>query len=227
MNKLKIGHSFICFVMGLYSVITFSSELDTKLDALNIPSDKITPLLSNDDLVSVTGRYSSLNKRNEITLKGAHNFSSDSHIQTRQVGVGLRRHINSKWSFGINYTEYENSLTSAGKKLFDDQRILPDTDYAIKSVDGLISYNTVYGKIRLTEKQIVYFDHFLAVGYGHIDLASGQNQLYTLDTGFVFWVGKNASLRFGVKSEFYRQKKLQESKNAVNTMGHVEIGYLL
>lgn len=224
---MKLGAIFTYCLLTSYSFTVNASELDEKLDALNIPSDKVTPLLSNDDLVSVTGRYSSLNKRNEITFKGAHNFSSDSHIQTRQVGLSLRRHVNSKWSFGLAYTEYENSLTSAGKKLFDDQRILPDTDYAIKSADGFISYNTVYGKLRLTQKQIVYFDHYLAVGYGHIDLASGQNQQYTLDTGFAFWIGKHASLRFGVKSEFYRQKKLQETKNAVNTMGHVEIGYLL
>ena len=119
------------------------------------------------------------------------------------------------------------SLILSIKKLFDDQRILPDSDYAIKSVDGFINYNTVYGKMRLTEKRIVYFDHYLALGYGHIDLASAQVQQYTVDSGFSFWIGKHASLRLGVKGEFFREKKIQESQNTRNSMGYLEVGFLL
>lgn len=206
---------------------SFADSLESKLDALNVPDDKVTGLLSEENLISVTGRYSSLNKRHEFSIKGANNFSSDSHIETKTAGINYRFHINSRWSLGTSYTEYENKLSSAGKKLFDDQRILPDSDFAIKSVDAFVGFNTVYGKLRLTEKQIVYFDHYISLGYGHIDLASGETQLYSADTGFAFWIGKKASFRIGAKNEFFRQKKITGNKNAQATMGYLEIGYLL
>lgn len=206
---------------------SFAGNLENKLDALNIPSDKVTPQLSEENLISVTGRYSSLRRRHEVSFLGANNFTADSHLETRQIGAKYRFHINSRWSIGASYSEYENKLTSAGKKLFDDEKILPDTDYAIKSADAFVNLNTVYGKLRLTKKQIVYFDHYIALGYGHIDLASGETNLYNLDTGFAFWIGKHASFRVGAKSEFFRQKKLTEDTNAHNTMGYLEIGYLL
>ena len=211
----------------LISIPAFASDLDSKLDALNIPDDRVTPLLSQENLISVTGRYSSLNKRHAFTLKGANNFLSDSHIDSKQLGSSYRFHINSKWSIGGSYNEYENVLSSAGKKLFDDEKVLPDTDYAIKSADVFINYNTMYGKLRLTDKKIIYFDHYIALGYGHIDLASGESVLYNVDTGLSFWLGKKASFRIGAKNEFYRQRKLTESKNAQNAMGYLEVGYLL
>ena len=205
----------------------FAASLDEKLDSLNIPDDKVTDLLSEENLISVTGRYSSLRKRHELTIKGAHNFMADSHLQTRQVGASYRYHINSRFSLGASYTEYENKLTSAGKRLFDEQRLLPDSDFAVKSADGFINFNTVYGKFRLTSKQVVYFDHYIALGYGHIDLVAGETQSYNLDTGLSFWIGKHASFRLGVKNEFYRQRKINESKNVQNSMGYIELGYLL
>lgn len=214
-------------ILVLFVRFAYSNDLSQKLDHLNVPEDQVTNLLSEESLISVTGRYSPLILRHELSLKGGHNFMSDGHLQSRQAAALYRFHLNSRWSLGVSYQEYENKLSEAGEKLFDDQKILPDSDFAIKGVDIFVGLNTFYGKLRVTQRQIVYFDHFISIGYGHIALASGEEQVYTADTGLVFWLGKNTSFRLGMKNEFYRQKKLTQNTNAHNAMGYLEVGYLL
>lgn len=203
-----------------------ASKLDSKLDSLNIPSDKVTPLLSEENLISVNKRYSSLTNRHELTFSGSNNFNADSHMDTKKRSASYRYHINPKWSLGYRYSDYFNKLTAAGEKLYDEQKILPDSDYSLKSTEGFINYNTVYGKLRLTEDTIVYFDQYLALGYGKISLANGEAQMYTLDAGFAFWLGKNYSFRVGAKNELYRQQKINGDDDVHNVMGYLEFGYL-
>ncbi len=222
MKKLFIGLS-----LSFVSLLSYAeSDLSKKLDSVNIPSDKVTPLLSTTDLYAVNARYSSLYRRHEITVLGGNNFTADSHMENRQVGGTYRFHINDDWSIGYKYSEYENKLSGAGKKLFNDQQLLPDTDYATKSTEGFVNYNTIYGKLRLTKKQIVYFDQYIALGYGEIALANGATQMYTADLGFSFWLGKNFSTRIGLKNELYRQSKRNGPENVHNAMGYLEFGYL-
>lgn len=202
------------------------SNLEKKLEALNIPSDKVTPIVSRDKLFSVNQRYSSLRQRFEFTMFGANNFTADSHLETTMTGATMRYHFNGRWSIGARYSEYFNQLSEAGKELFRNAQKLPDTDYAIKSTEGFINFNTVYGKLRLTQDTIVYFDHYISLGYGNIQLAEEETQMYSVETGFAFWIGKNFSSRFGVKSESYTQQKLSGDENVHNMMGYAEIGYL-
>lgn len=203
------------------------SELEKKLESLNIPSDKVSPLVSEEKLYVVNGRYSSLNNRHELTLFGSRNFNADSHIETQQGGGTYRYHINSDWSLGYRYSQYDNKLSEAGEDLFDKNAILPISDYAVKSSEGFINYNTVYGKIKLTEKTIVYFDHYVSLGYATMALGSGEVPSYIVDTGFAFWLGKHMSLRTGLKNELYSLKTFEgEKKNTQNMMGYLEFGYL-
>lgn len=202
------------------------SALESKLNSLNIPSDKVTPVVSEEKLYAVNQRYSSLKNRHEFTLLGANNFNADSHLDTRVGGATYRYHISGKWSLGVRYQEYENVLSSAGTKLFDSGFILPDTDYATKSSGGFVNYNTFYGKLRFSEDTIVYFDNYVALGYGKIALASGEVQYYNADLGFSFWFGKHLSTRVGVNNEFYTQNRINGKSNVHHAMGYIEIGYL-
>ena len=224
----------LSFVFLILSLTTFSfakeesgaDDLSKKLDGLNIPSDKVTPLLSEEDLYAVNERYSSLSNRFEFTLFGAHDFAADAHMDSKQTGATMRYHINSRWSLGARYTEYFNELTPSGEALFEQEQLLPDSDFALKSSDAFINFNTVYGKVRLTRDTVVYFDQKIYLGYGNVSLSSGETQMYLADLGLSFWVGKKMSARFGVKNEFYTQKRINGDDNVHNAMGYLEIGYL-
>lgn len=200
--------------------------LEQKLDALNIPDDKITTVLSEDKFYIVNTRYSSLVNRHELTFQGGNNFIADSHLNTQNLAFSYRYHLNGKWSFAGRYTRYTNKLTDAGQRLFNDKKVLPDTDYAFNSQEIFVNYNTIYGKLRWSSETVVYFDQYVAAGGGKIKLASGKNNLYFLDLGLSFWLGKHMSSRIGFKNEFYKQTQLFGSRNVHNGIGYLEFGYL-
>ena len=202
------------------------SELEKKLDALNIPDDKVTSVISDDKLYIFNTRYSSLVNRHELTLQGANNFTADSHLSTQQAALSYRYHINSDWSLGLRYTRYSNKLTVAGQKLFDSKKILPDTDFAKNSKEVLVNYNTIYGKLRWSNETVVYFDQYVALGGGKIALASGDTNLYFADLGLSFWIGNHLSSRIGFKNEFYEQTQLVGPRRIHNGVGYIEFGYL-
>tara|TARA_B100001971_G_C18268046_1_gene596702 strand:- start:140166 stop:140876 length:711 start_codon:yes stop_codon:yes gene_type:complete len=205
---------------------TNMDDLERRLNLLNVPDDRVTPVIEKEKLRIINKRYSSLTNRHEIDMMGGNNFNADSHMSTRQLGLAYRYHLNQDWSFGIRYTEYQNELTEAGQKLFDDKNILPDKDYADKSTDAFVNYNTVYGKFRLGSERVVYFDQYIALGYGDMALANGNTNFYLLDLGVAFWVGKNFSSRIGLKNEFYQQEQENGTQNKHNAMGYVSFGYL-
>ncbi len=203
-----------------------SSDLEKKIEALNIPSDKVTNILTEDKLYVVNERYSSLMNRHELTILGANNFTADSHLSSQQVAATYRYHLNSDWSFGVRFSKFNNELTKSGKALFDSQKILPDSDFARNSREVFANYNTVYGKLRLTDEQVVYFDQYVSLGVGEIKLSSDTTNVYSLDLGLSFWLGKHMSTRFGVKNEFYSQIQKTGKRDIHNMNGYFEIGYL-
>jgi outer membrane beta-barrel protein len=224
MKKLLIG--LLALSSLSFASTETRSDLERKMDTLNIPSDKVTPLISEEKLYSVNSRYSSLKQRFEVSFFGASNLTPDSHIDSTMGGGTVRFHVNDKWSLGYRYSEYNNELTEGGEKLFERDEVLPDTDYAIKSNDAFINYNTVYGKLRLTSNTVAYFDQYISLGYGKIALGNGETQFYSIDVGLALWIGKKMSARFGVNNQLYEQHKLNGAENVHNAQGYVSFGYL-
>ncbi len=201
--------------------------LEEKLNNLSIPDDRVSSVVSEDRLFVVNKRYSSLVNRHEVTILGANNFTPDSHLVSQQVGGTYRYHINSNWSVGGRYQKYYNELSAAGEKLFDDKRVFPDTDFALDSYEAFVNYNTIYGKMRFTSSTVIYFDQYVSLGAGKINLAGSEENLYSLDLGFSFWLGKHMSTRVGVRNEFYSQTQLFGGRRDIhNAVGYLEIGYL-
>jgi outer membrane beta-barrel protein len=200
--------------------------LEKKLDNLNIPDDRVSSVVSEDRLFIVNKRYSSLVNRHEITMSGAYNFTPDSHLTTRQLGTTYRYHLNSSWSFGARYQKFYNELSSAGQKLFDEKQIVPDSDFALSSSEVFANYNTIYGKLRFSSRTVVYFDQYISLGAGKIELDAGKENLLVADLGFSFWLGKHMSTRVGVRNEFYSQEQVTGRRDIHNAIGYFEVGYL-
>lgn len=219
---MKILIASFFFVTCAYA----ADSLESKLDSLHIPENQVSPVVSQDELYTVNQRYSSLINRHEISMFGANNFTVDSHLTSQSYGLTYRYHLNDNWNFGIKYSKYNNELSDAGEKLFKEKAILPDTDYATDSYDASVAYNLFYGKIRFTKKTVVYFDQYISLGYGQINLASGSSSLMLGDLGVAFWLGQHFSSRLGVRNEFYKQQKLSGTDSVYNAIGYVEFGYL-
>ena len=225
--KKMIIHSLLFLSLPL-SVLGADKKtgLEQKLDELNIPDDKVTPVLSKDNLFIVNTRYSSLVNRHEVGIQGSHNFTADSHLDTKQMAASYRYHLNSKWSFGLRYNYYSNKLTSAGQRLLDDKQIVPDQDFAYNSQEIFATYNTIYGKLRWSADTVVYFDQFISLGGGQIELASGKTNHAMLDFGLAFWISKHGSFRVGLRNEVFNQAQMAGEVLKHNTMGYLEMGWL-
>ena len=209
-----------------FSALAAETSLDKKLDDLNIPDDQVTPALSQDNFYIVNTRYSSLINRHEIGVQGSHNLTADSHLDVKQISGSYRYHLNSKWSFGLRYNHYTNKLTQAGERLLEDQKIVPDQDFAYNSQEIFATYNTGYGKLRWSSETVVYFDQYISLGGGQIELASGKTNHALLDLGLAFWLKKHGSLRVGVRNEVYNQIKITGEDLKYNAMGYIEFGFL-
>ena len=212
-------------ILTLFTFNAFAA-LDSKLDALNIPDDKVTPLVSEDKLYIVNTRYSSLVNRHEFTIGGARDFMADSHLDTQQATATYRYHIDSKFSLGLRHTMFNNELSASGKSLYNDINYIPDSDYSVKSTELFGTYNLFYGKLRISSSRVLYFDQYITLGYGTVELLSMETSTYSADLGVAMWIGKNYSARVGFKNDFYKQQKLNGNENAHNMMGYVEFGYL-
>jgi outer membrane beta-barrel protein len=219
---------YILLFFAFSSAAFAADSMEKNLEALNIPDDQISPTISRDKLYVLNTRYSSLTNRHEMTIFGANNFTADSHLISQNAGLTYRYHINPRWSVGLRHSEYYNKLSPAGKKLMNNKfnALLPDTDYA-KSSDELFGcFNLFYGKMRMTQKDVIYFDQFVSLGLGRIDLASENTNMGSLDLGVAIWMGQHWSSRIGVRNEFYKQTNLRGEKSVHNANGYVEFGYL-
>ncbi len=201
-------------------------SLEEKLEQLNIPSHKVTPVVSKDKLYVVNTRYSGLVKRHEVSFFGANNFNADGHLVTKQGGVAYRYHFNDKWELGARYGRYSNQLSQSGQTLLNEYSLLPDSDYSVSSMTLFTSYNTVYGKVRMTKESVLYFDQFISLGVGRMETAIGNQLMLVGDLGLSFWLGKNFSARFGLNNELYNREQRGNKKLIHNVMGYVEMGLL-
>src|SRR5687768_17218709 len=98
------------FFALLMSTAAFADSMEAKLEALNIPDNQISPVISRDKVFVLNTRYSSLTNRHEATLAGANNFNAESHMESQNASFSYRYHISPKWSLGLRHTEYFNKL---------------------------------------------------------------------------------------------------------------------
>lgn len=202
------------------------APLEQQLEALNLPDNQVSPVISQDKLFILNTRYSSLSNRHEVSLLGGNNFNADSHMVSQQGSLTYRYHLNPRWSVGLRHTEYYNELSAAGKKLFEEEAVLPDTDYAKSSDEIFVNYHLLYGKLRITQQTVTYFDQYFALGYGQVDLAAGKADMWVADVGLAFWIGSQWSARLGLKNEFYQQQRVTSKRSVHNANGYLEFGYL-
>ena len=210
-----------------FSAIAQDRPLEAELDSLAMPTDKAMTSTATDKLVSIQSRYSPLRNRHEIDFSGGKNLNQDGHLSSNQWGGLYRYHITDRWAVGANYFKVNNELSSAGKKLVNDKGILPDRDYVKSQFDVMAEYNLFYGKMRFDMERVVYFDQYIGLGYGQVELGNSTTNATVLDIGVAFWVGSRGAVRLGLKNDFYTEKNLNGKTSVHNAVGYLALGVLL
>jgi outer membrane immunogenic protein len=175
-----------------------NKELMKKAQAID-PENRVRVVQNRD-----VDRYNRL----ELGLNTALVEGGDPYTNSNILGANLDFHITPRWSAGLRYSNYSNSLTDEGKRVNDDfqkDRSLrvPSIDSAKNSWLGMVSWYPMYGKINMFDAGIAQFDIYFTGGAGQIMLKSGTEPLYSAGGGVGFWMTQHLSMRLEARWQGY------------------------
>lgn len=216
--------------------VDVSDDLDS-LGGNDALMEKAKALDSENRVRIVQKRLVDRDFRLELGVHYGNMVSGDTYLKTQDLGANLDFHINPRWSLGFRYMNYGNQLTPEGQRVFDDARAaiqnggtpyeIPDIDYPIQSMMGVIDWYPIYGKTSLLDMGIAQFDLYLLGGGGQIQLSSGWTNIVTAGTGVAIWLNKHMSARLELAWQNYHDEIYTGPRNINAIVGTAGIGFLL
>ncbi len=200
--------------------------------------------MDNDRKVRIVqNRLVDMNNRVEIGGNFAFIGGGDSYIDSTNYGALLDYHINSKFSFGLRYQKFSNSLTPEAKSMMqraaDAQAIDPASTVPFPRIDspqdaGIVtfSYYPIYGKLNLFDMGVAHFDVYTIAGYGKMRLKDTLGNQSTTDVltaggGLAAWLSQHFAMRFEARYVTYNDLITTENRRENTVQGMLSIGVLL
>jgi len=179
-----------------------------------------------------------IERRNRVEMGVSYgmNFGGDAYTKTQALGVALDYHITPRWSIGARYYDFGNSLTSEGKRLFDQAKAnyqaggrayAVDIDYPENAAMAIINWYPIYGKTSFLDMGVTQFDLYLLGGGGQITLSSGTTSVYTGGLGVGAWISKHLTARAEVRYMTYKDQPLTGERNLDIVTGNIGFGWML
>lgn len=177
--------------------------------------------------------------RVELSPEVGNVFGGNSYLKSTSVGLNANFHFTPRWSIGARYSYYFNELTPEGKEAYDNANSdfnknpdnprvpFPQVDYPKSEMMGLINWYPIYGKMNLIDKMVAHFDVYLVGGYGQIELSSGGTGTWTAGAGMGVWWTPHLSSRLEARYQTYDTKSLASSRSIDQTIGTLQMGWLL
>lgn len=201
-------------------------SLEDQLSTLSLPPNEAPLPMSSEKLYSVQTRFVDPTLRLEISANGGNRFSGDSFLRSQEVGGAVRFYITDRFYLQGAYSKVFNQLTATGDRFLAEENRLPDSAYASARADGQLGYNLFYGKFRLTMNSTMYFDHYVSLGGGQVQMATGWTPSFVGETGLALWATRNLTFRLGIKDYFYKETRLLSSSYEHNITGVLSIGWI-
>ncbi len=142
----------------------------------------------------------------------------DPYTDSAAAGAQLEFHINPRWSLGVRYYDYKNTLNAEGKNIFDRASqvntnsqeglfgYVPEMDLMKSSTMATVSWYPVYGKLNFFDWKVAQFDLYALLGSGQMQLESGPTSTYMLGAGLGLWYTQHVSSRLEVRYQTYTDK---------------------
>lgn len=225
------GYILIAFTLVCSQSARAAEEedsLSSALESLNSPANQ-APGVVTEKMYTVQDRYTPLKNRVETSALFGQKLNDTGFIQSREVGVGIRYHISSKWSLGLHGSYTFNQFTGTADRLYKAEGLIPDVPYVKYRGDLSARYNLFYGKFRVSMDKVLYFDHYVSAGPAVVAVTGLSNQTQNqfggaVDTGLAFWMGQNWTANFGLKDYIYPEGKGGGLSNQL--LVYLEFGYL-
>lgn len=175
--------------------------------------------------------------RLEMGLNYGATAGGDSYLKTQSFGAAADFHINPRWSLGARYYDHGSDLTPEGRRTFQEAReayeaggrsyVIPDIDYPLRSVIGVVNWYPMYGKTNFFDVGIAQFDLYLLAGAGQIELSSGWTSLMTGGAGIGLWLSQHVSARGEIRYQTYKDQIITGPRNIHAVVGSFGLGFLL
>jgi len=161
----------------------------------------------------------------------------DPYVDTNNLGLNLDLHITPRFSIGGRYYSSNNSLSSEGKRVFDNAaaaRAIGGTDprgdinFVSDTYMGVINWYPMYGKISLFERGLAQFDMYLLAGGGQVRLKDNQSApTYTAGGGMGFWWTQHFTTRLEVRYQTYEDQITSGPRQIDLTVFSASLGLML
>lgn len=186
---------------------------------------------SPERLYIVQDRTVGLAERFEISVGAAKNFNSNIYINSTETSGLLTYHFNDRWYTSLYGAYVSNDLTKSGQDAWTKDGIYPNTAFVKRRYDGTVGFNLIYGKARVTQDAMFYFDQYVALGGGVVYQDDGQEEVQkpsaVADIGFALWFGKRLTFRLGVKDHYFEEKRPLDASRVHHVLGYSTLGFLL
>jgi outer membrane beta-barrel protein len=201
-----------------------AASLEDQLKELDAGNQ--VPMVNSEKLYSVQQRYLPLRHKSEMTFGGGINLTGDGFLRTQQAELGYLFHFNDRWSLGVHRAFVINEMSNAADHLKTSSGAIPQVPYAISRTDLLVEYHVFYGKFRWSVDTVSYFDQYVALGPGMMEMNTGTVGAAVADVGFAFWLDRWGSARAGLKDYYYNEAYRSGATASQNLHAHLELGYL-
>lgn len=224
----------MCFALSsaslaapLQRVEVEDGDLESQIQALDVPSNEIPPMASREKLYSVQKRMTPLQRTHELSIGGARNFTPENYLNSWTVSGEYRFHLSERWSIGTSASAVFNSLSGNARRLIQEEGVYPDTVFSRYLFDVTAGFNIFYGKLRLSMERVLYFDLYGAAGPGLVDTNRGMEFAGVLDLGLSLWFGEIFTLRFGVKDYIHPENRFTGKVLTQDFLAHLNLGVLI
>lgn len=163
-------------------------------------------------------------------------FGGDAYVKTQSIGAAVDYHFTPRWSLGVRYYDFGNTLTNEGKRIYDQAResvnaggraLSVDIDYPLSSTMAVINWYPIYGKTSFLDMGVTQFDIYLLAGGGNISLSSGDTSVLTGGLGIGAWLSKHVSARAEIRYQKYDDQIATGSRSLDIVTGSLGIGWIL
>lgn len=217
---------------------TLTEEIDSIGDqAIVERAQKLSP---NNQVEVVQKRAVNRRGRMEIGVDYGLIGGGDSYLASQNFGGHLDYHITPRWSVGVRYSSFINSLTAEGQNAFNNAREqhitgnggqagVSPVDSPIQSGLFLVNWYPVYGKMNIFS-WIPHFDIYLLGGYGKTETENnGWSNTWTAGGGFGFWLNNFLALRLEGRYQTYQDRPSVyfNSRQTNIFIGQAALGILL
>lgn len=211
--------NLLLILLSFTALNALADDLNAKMSALGANRDlmnKAKAIDPHNRVRVVQNREVDRYYRFEIGVNYGMAAGGDPYVDTSLLGGQIDFHITPRWSLGARYIDNSNSLSSEGRKVFDNAEReasagntnfrRPGVDYAKDTWLGILNWYPVYGKMNLFDATVSQFDLYFLGGGGQINLSSGTAPVYTAGAGVGIWFTQHFASRLEARWQGYNDK---------------------